>query len=137
MLTPMQMLIAATVAVHAVAAVSWLAASGMVARSGGLGGEKAFPRQMIMATIAILTGGFLWSQLHAGGVGVYEIVLGAGAILAIVAAGIQGVVIGGARRKLKAGGDVAAVRKTMAVGNRIAGGLLGLCFVCMVVSRFL
>lgn len=137
MLTPMQMLIAAAVVVHAVAAVFWMSSSGMVARGGGQGAEVLFPRQMGAALVAVLTGGFLWSQLHAGGVGVYEMVLGGGAILAVAAAGVQGVVVGTSRRKLKAGGDAAALRKAMAGANRAAAGLLALCFVCMVVARFI
>ncbi len=136
MLTPMQMLIALAVVVHALAAVGWMSSSGMLARNGGLGAETLFPRQMGAALIAVLTGGFLWGQLHTGGFGVYEMVLGGGAIAAIAAAGVQGVVVGTAARKLKAGGDAAALRKTMAGANRIAMALLGLCFICMIVARF-
>ncbi len=137
MLTPMQMLIAAAVVVHAMAAVFWMSSSGMVGRNGGLGAEALFPRQMGAALVAVLTGGFLWSQLHAGGFGVYEMILGGGAVLAVAAAGVQGVVVGTSRRKLKAGGDTAALRKSMAGANRVAAGLLALCFICMVVARFL
>ena len=137
MLTPMQMLIAAAVVVHAVAAVFWMSSSGMVARAGGQGAETLFPRQMGAALVAVLTGGFLWSQLHMGGVGPYEMVLGGGAMLAILAAIIQGAVVGTSLGRLKAGGDVAAVRKAMAGANRIATGLLGLCFACMIVARFI
>jgi len=136
MLTPMQMLIAAVVVLHAVAGVFWMSSSGMIGRNGGQGAETLFPRQMGAALIAVLTGGFLWSQLHTGGVGAYEMILGGGACLAIVAAGVQGVVVGTSRRKLKAGGDAVALRKSMAGANRIAAILLGLCFACMVVARF-
>jgi len=136
MLPPMQMLIAATVVVHALAAVFWMSSSGMVGRNGGQGAETLFPRQMGAALIAVLTGGFLWSQLHTGGVGAYEMILGGGACLAIIAAGVQGVVVGTSLVKLKAGGDVASVRKTVAGVNRLAAGLLALCFICMVVARF-
>jgi len=136
MLPPMQMLIAATVVVHALAAVFWMSSSGMIGRNGGLGAETLFPRQMGAALIAVLTGGFLWGQLHTGGVGVYEMILGGGACLAIIAAGVQGAVVGTSLRKLKAGGDVAGTRKTVAGVNRLAAGLLGICFICMVVARF-
>ena len=136
MLTPMQMLIAATVVVHAMAALFWMGSSGMVGRNGGQGAEVLFPRQMGAALIAVLTGGFLWSQLHMGGVGAYEMILGAGAGLAVIAAGVQGVVVGTSRRRLKAGGDAAVLRKTMAGANRAASALLGLCFICMIVARF-
>ena len=136
MLTSMQILIAATVAVHAVAAVFWLSSSGLVGRNGGMGAEVLFPRQMGAALVAVLTGGFLWSQLHAGGFGVYEMVLAGGAILAILAAGLQGVVVGTSLGKLKAGGDVTAVRKRVAGASRATMVLLALCFICMIVARF-
>jgi hypothetical protein len=131
------MLIAAAVTVHAVAAVFWMSASGMVARNGGLGAEKLFPRQMGAALVAVLTGGFLWSQLHTGGFGPYEMVLGGGAMLAVIAVIVQGAGVGMSLGKLKAGGDPAAVRKTMAGVNSAAVGLLGLCFICMIVARFI
>jgi hypothetical protein len=137
MLTPMQMLIAAAVVIHAVAAVFWMSSSGMIARSGGQGAEMLFPRQMIAAFVVVLTGGFLWSQLHMGGVGPYEMVLGAGAALAILALLIQGAVVGTSLGKLKAGGDVAAVRKRVCGVHRVAVALLGLCFACMIVARFI
>ena len=136
MLTPLQMLIAVTVIIHAVAAIFWMGSSGMIGRNGGLGAETLFPRQMGAALIVLLTGGFLWSQLHMGGIGVYEWVLGGGAILAIIAAGIQVAVVGTSLRKLKAIDDAAAARKAVAGANRIAVVLLGLCFVCMIVARF-
>jgi len=136
MLTPMQMLIAAAVVVHAVAAVFWMSSSGMVARGGGLAAEKLFPRQMGAVLVAVLTGGFLWSQLHTGGFGAYEMVLAGGALLAILAAVIQGVGVGTSLGKLKTGNEAAA-RKTMAGANGAAAGLLGLCFVCMIVARFI
>jgi len=135
MLTPMQMLIAAAVVVHAVAAVFWMSSSGMLARSGGLAAEKLFPRQMGAALVAVLTGGFLWSQLHTGGFGAYEMVLAGGAMLALLAAIVQGVGVGTSLRKLKT--DEPAARKAMAGANRAAAGLLGLCFICMIVARFI
>jgi hypothetical protein len=131
------MLIAAAVVVHAVAAIFWMGSSGMVARNAGQGAETLFPRQMAAALVAVLTGGFLWSQLHMGGVGPYEMVLGGGAMLAILALGIQGAVVGASLGKLKAGGDVAGVRKRVAGASRAAVALLGLCFVCMIVARFI
>jgi len=137
MLTPMQMLIAAAVVIHAIAAVFWMSSSGMIGRNGGQGAEMLFPRQMGAALIVVLTGGFLWSQLHMGGNGPYEMVLGAGAALALLALILQGAVVGTSLGKLKSGGDVIAVRKRVAGAHRIATGLLGLCFACMIVARFI
>jgi hypothetical protein len=131
------MLIAAAVVIHAVAAVFWMSSSGMMARSGGQGAEALFPRQMVAALVVVLTGGFLWSELHMGGFGPYEMVLGAGALLALVAWAVQGAVVGTSLGQLKAGGDVAAARKRVAGAHRIATALLGLCFVCMIVARFI
>ena len=136
MLSLMQILIVIAIALHAVAAFFWMASSMSLARSGAMGAEVLFPRQMMAALLVTLTGGFLWSQLHTGGFGPYEMVLAVGAVLAVIAAGIQGVVVGGSLRRLKAGGNAEALHKRMAIGYRTGGGLLALCLICMVIARF-
>ncbi len=132
-----QILIIVAIGLHALAAMFWAGSSMNLARSGGMGAEMLFPRQMMAALVATLTGGYLWSALHTGGFGPYEMVLAFGVLCAFVAAGIQGAVVGGSIRKLKAGGDEAGLRKRMAGAYRISGGLLALCLVAMVIARFI
>ena len=136
MLSLMQILIIIAIALHAVSAVFWMGSSMSLARPGAVGAEILFPRQMMAALVATLTGGFLWSQLHTGGFGPYEMVLAIGAVLAVIAAGIQGVVVGGSLRRLKAGGNAEVLQKRIMTGYRAGGGLLGLCLICMVIARF-
>ena len=131
-----QILICVAIAVHALAVFFWMGSSANLARTGGAGSDILFPRQMVGALIAVLTGGYLWSALHAGGFGPYEMVLAFGALCAVIAAGVQGAVVGGSIRKLKAGGDAAVLNRRMAGAHRAATGLLALCLIAMVVARF-
>ncbi len=135
MLSLMQILIMVAIAIHALAAFFWMSVSSIASRNGQVG-KMMFPRQMGAATMAVLTGGFLWSQLHTGGFGAYEIILAAGALCAVIAAGIQGAVVGKARRIIRAGGDETAATQTISRANGLASGLLALCLICMVIARF-
>ena len=122
---------------HVLSAVFWTGSSFTLARTGGVGAEAMFRPQMGAAALAVLTGIYLWSQLHAGGFGGPERILAAGALCAIVAAGIQGAMIGGARRALQAGRIAAAAfTARAAVAQRIAAALLAITLVCMVTARF-
>lgn len=131
-----QILIIVAIGLHALAALFWAGSSTNLARTGAMGAEILFPRQMAAALIAVLTGGYLWSALHKGGFGPYEMVLAFGVLCAFVAAGIQGAVVGRSIRKIKAGGEDAALRKRMAGAYRASAGLLALCLVAMVIARF-
>ncbi len=132
-----QILIIVAIGLHALAALFWAGSSANLARTGGMGAEILFPRQMGAALIATLTGGHLWSALHTGGFGPYEMVLAFGVLCAFIAAGIQGAVVGGSIRKLRAGGDEAGLRKRMAGAYRASAGLLALALVAMVIARFI
>src|SRR5258705_1740826 len=81
----------------------WAGTSFALARTGGLGGARLFRPQMGAAFVAVITGGYLWSQLHAGGFGTPERVLAIGAACAVIAAGIQGRFGGLAIRALRRG----------------------------------
>lgn len=133
----MQILIIVAIGLHALAALFWAGSSTNLAKTGGMGAEILFPRQMAAALIVVLTGGFLWSALHTGGFGPYEAVLAFGALCAVIAAGIQGAVVGKSIRMLKAGGDDAGLRKRMTGAYRASAGLLALCLVAMVIARFI
>jgi hypothetical protein len=73
-------------------------------------------------------------MLHAGAFGLPEMVLALGGVLAIAAAGVQGALVGGQIRKLRAG-LVGDDRKVL-LGQRLATGLLAATLVCMVLERY-
>jgi len=89
------------------------------------------------ALVAVITGGYLWSQLHAGSFGAPERVLAFGAACAVIAAGVQGRFGGMAIRALRRGNltDV-QVQPRIAMGQRIASPLLAVTVICMVISRY-
>ncbi|MBW8881080.1 MAG: hypothetical protein JF615_06555 [Asticcacaulis sp.] len=131
----MQIVLALAVSLHALAAVFWMGSTANLARTGGQYAEILFPRQMVGLAVAVLTGGYLWSQLHTGGFGTYEIVLLAGIACALLAAVLQVAMVGTALKALKAGDE--AARKRAGVAHRIAAGLLSLTLVAMVAARYI
>ena len=132
----MQIWIILALSVHVLAAIFWMASTGGLARAGGQGVEVLFPRQMIAVIVVVLTGGYLWSQLHTGGFGTYEKVLAAGAAFAVIAALIQAIGFGVSIRALK-GENAAAARKRIVLIQKIASPLLALCLLCMVLARYI
>ncbi|MGN6583612.1 MAG: hypothetical protein ACTHJV_07905 [Rhizobiaceae bacterium] len=135
----MQTTLMITIAIHALAGVFWAGTTFALARLEGVYAERFFGPQMGAAVLALLSGALLWHFLHEGGVGAPEMVLGFGILCAIVAAGVQGAMIGSARRKLKrvAGASAeAAVRARMATGERVASILLAITVICMVIQRY-
>jgi hypothetical protein len=134
----MQMLLIATVAVHVLAAVFWAGTTFGLAGTGGGSAAQLFGRQMIAATIAVLSGGYLWSLTHAGaGFGPAEQTLAGGALAAILAAGVQGVLVGPSLRRLRASSDDAAAKARIALAYRISALLLAITLVTMTSARFL
>jgi hypothetical protein len=127
----------AVLSLHVLSAVFWTGISFALARTGGLGGARLFRPQMGAALMAVITGAYLWSQLHAGGFGTPEHVLAIGAACAVIAAGIQGRFGGMAIRALRQGNltDV-QVQPRIAIGQRIAAPLLAVTVICMVISRY-
>jgi hypothetical protein len=117
--------------------VFWAGSSFTLARTGGAGGEQLFGPQMGAAVVAILTGGYLGHLVHAGGFGTAEQVLAAGAIAALVAAGVQVAIGGRAIRQLRAGklGEADAQAR-IATAQRIAAVLLAVTAVCMGAARY-
>jgi hypothetical protein len=126
-----------TLSVHALAAVYWAGSTFVLARDPQLSAIDLFRPQMGAAVIAVLTGAYLWHLLHEGGFGSVERVLAVGALCAIAAAGAQGALVGGARRRLAKGeiNDSEAVRR-IALGERIAAVLLAAALICMVSARY-
>jgi hypothetical protein len=90
------------------------------------------------ATLAMLAGGYLWGQLHAGPEGMPEHVLGIGALCAIAAAGVQGMIGGPAVRSLRNGKiSEAEARARLTKAHRIAALLLAVTAICMGAQRFI
>jgi hypothetical protein len=120
---------------HTVAALFWLLSSFILARARGAGSAKMFRWQMAAATVAIFTGGGLWSMFHRGLFGPPEMILAGGALCAIAAAGVQGAMVGGPVRRMKSGAlseETALARITL--GQRISAGLLAVTLITMVAA---
>ncbi|MBI1210003.1 MAG: hypothetical protein GC190_00950 [Alphaproteobacteria bacterium] len=140
----MQIALIATVAVHVLAAVYWAGTTFALARIGGTSAERLFAPQMAAATIAVLSGGYLWKLTHGGGYfGEAEQVLAVGALSAIIAAGVQGMFAGLSLRQLRRGAangaasEDTAARKRVAMAYRISAGLLVITIVAMTSARYL
>jgi hypothetical protein len=116
----MQSLIIVLVALHVLAGVFWAGSTFALARMGGQGTQGLFGPQMGAATVAVLAGVGLWALLHRGAPGPMEKTLAVGAVCAIAAAGIQG-----------------ALRKSPALSQRIAAGLLAITVICMATARYI
>jgi uncharacterized membrane protein len=126
-----------TLSLHALAAVYWAGSTFVLARDPQLSALTLFRPQMGAAVVVVLTGAYLWHLLHEGGFGPVEQVLAVGALCAVVAAGVQGALVGGARRRLAAGeiADAEAIRR-IAMGERIAAAVLAVALSCMVSARY-
>jgi hypothetical protein len=126
------------ISLHLLASIFWAGSTFGLARSGSAGGEALFRPQMGAATLAVLAGGYLWSQLHAGPEGPAEHVLGIGALCAILAAGVQGAIGGPAVRALRKGTiSEAEARARLTRAHRIAALLLAVTAVCMGAQRYI
>ena len=121
-----------TLGLHIAAAGFWLLTS-LVLGFGATAeaSRRMFRAQMVAATIAVFAGGGLWTMLHPYGFGRPEMVLAAGAVLAIAAAGVQGAMVGGPARRLP---DPAAEARIVR-GQKIATVLLVLALACMMIAR--
>lgn len=121
-----------TLGLHMAATLFWLLTS-LVLGFGqpAAASARLFRPQMVAATLAVFSGGGLWSMLHPYGFGRPEMVLTAGAVLAILAAGAQGSLVGAQVRRLP---DAEAGAKVLR-GQKIAGVLLVLALACMLIAR--
>ena len=133
----MQIALIIALSLHVLASVFWAGTSFVLARTGGAGGEQLFRPQMGAAVVAILTGGYLGHLVHAGAFGTAEQILAAGALCALVAAGLQAGIAGRAIRSLRAGTtDESGARSRIATAQRMAAGLLAVTAVCMGAARY-
>jgi hypothetical protein len=133
----MQITLLVTQALHILAGVFWAGSTFALARTPAASAAELFRPQMGAAVVVVVTGGVLWQLLHASGAGTQERVLGLGALAAVLAAGVQGVLCGPALRKLAtAGGTDKRARGKLVLGHRIAAALLALTVICMATARY-
>ena len=85
----MSPVVTALISLHVVATLFWLLSSFILARAKGAGSARMFRWQMAAATLAVFSGGGLWSMFHRGLFGPPEMILAGGALVAIVAAGVH------------------------------------------------
>ncbi|MDX8438274.1 hypothetical protein [Mesorhizobium australafricanum] len=133
----MQYVYIVVIGLHVVAGVFWAGTTVAVARDPEIKAERFFRPQMGAAGLAFLTGLLLWYFFHEGAFGSMEKVLALGILTALIAAGVQGALVGSASRQL-AGADTATqteLRAKMTRGERIAGGLLVITVFCMATAK--
>jgi hypothetical protein len=133
----MQYVYIVTLGLHVMAGVFWAGTTYALARDPEIRVERFFGPQMGAAAVAMLSGALLWYFFHGAYFGSMEQVLALGIVAALSAAGVLGIMVGPARRKLAGvnGEDEAALRDRMAKGERIAARLLVLIVICMAIAR--
>ncbi|MBZ9669178.1 hypothetical protein FJ970_22965 [Mesorhizobium sp. B2-1-8] len=133
----MQYVYIVVIGLHVMAGVFWAGTTIAVARDPDIRAERFFRPQMGAAVLAFLTGLLLWYFFHEGAFGPMEKVLALGILTALIAAGVQGALVGSASRQL-ADADAATqteLRAKMTRGERIAGGLLVITVLCMATAK--
>jgi hypothetical protein len=122
---------------HVASGVFWAGSTFALARTEAASADKLFRPQMGAAIVVVITGGVLWHLLRPLGLGSQERVLALGALAALLAGGVQGALCGSALRKLaRADGNDALSQARVALGHRIAAGLLVLTVLCMAAARY-
>jgi hypothetical protein len=134
----MQITFVLMLVLHMLSGVFWAGSTFALARTGGAQSDRLFLPQMGAAAVAMISGGALWHFLHEGSFQLSEQILAAGALCALGAAGVQGVLIGPVRHL---SGDLnmpemASRVRRIPTGHRIAAGLLVITLVCMAVARY-
>jgi hypothetical protein len=133
----MEITLLVTVVLHILSGVFWAGSTFALARTGAATADQLFRPQMGAAIVAVITGGVLWHLLHPSGFGTTEQVLALGAFGAVLAVGAQGALCGPALRQLaRAGGKDTRLQAQVALGHRIAAGLLALTVICMAAARY-
>ncbi len=132
----MQSILIVTLALHVLASVFWAGSTFALARAGGSFADQLFRPQLGAATVAILSGTYLWHLLHAGAFGRTEQALAIAAGSAVVAFAVQ-ISLGKTLRDLRAKPDSeAALRPRVAAAQRVASGLLMVTVIAMAIARY-
>jgi fatty acid desaturase len=133
----MQLMLIIAIALHLTSSIFWAGTTFTLARTNGASAEALFRPQMGSATIAVLSGAWLWSLAHRGQFGAPEKVLALGILCAFIAAGVQGAIGGRAIRELAHHGLAEGPARTkIASAQRIAAALLFVTVLCMGIARF-
>lgn len=114
---------------HVLAATFWAGSTFTLARSDSSSTGQLFVPQMGAAAATVLAGAYVWAKMFSDTPG--HAVVGIGALAALAAIAVQGVLVGLVRRRI-ATDPSARARATL--GHRIASGLLALTIVCMVIQ---
>lgn len=131
----MQTILMFTVALHVLSGIFWAGSTFVLARFGGAGAEQLARPQMGAAAFAVLTGGILWSLMHAHSFQPQEQILALGACCAVIAAAVQGAAV--ARMRLAhANAAQATSSRSVAVHYHIAAALLAVTVICMASARY-
>ena len=131
----MQSTLLATSVLHILSGVFWAGSTFAVARTGSVSADRLFRPQMGAAAVAIVTGGVLWYLVHRSGFGAQERILALGAVAAVLAAAAQAALCGSALLQIEGAGGTRPQAR-VALGHRIAAGLLGLTVICMAAARY-
>lgn len=113
----MQTTLVLTLVLHVLSGVFWAGSTFTLARTAA-GVEGLLRPQLGAAFTAVVTGALLWHLVHSGSPGGTEYILLAGAVAALIAAGVQGLL----------GGRV--------IGQRVAAGLLTITVISMAAARY-
>jgi hypothetical protein len=130
--------LAIALSLHVLAATFWAGSTFALARTGGNNSGQLFTSQLGAASVAIITGGYLWVSLHEGSFGLAEQALTVGAICALLAGAIQAIVVGAGLRALNrlGSGSAAKARLRIVIGHRLAALLLAVATLAMVAWRY-
>lgn len=113
----MQILLMALLSLHVLAGVFWVGSTLALTHSYFELTPKLFRAQMLAAALAVAAGVALWGLVIGGAHSPAADTLALGALLAVIAAGVQG-----------------AMRRTPLRAQRIAAVLLSATVVCMVIA---
>lgn len=114
----MHILVMALLSVHALSGVFWVGSTLALTHSYFELTPKLFRAQMLAAALTVLAGLALWGIVIRGAQSPMSDTLALGALLALIAAGVQG-----------------AMRRSPVRAQRIAALLLSATVVCMVIAR--
>jgi hypothetical protein len=130
----MHILVIIVIAAHVLSGVFWAGSTFALARSGGKGASLIFRSQMGAASLAVLSGAYLWAAFHRHSFSIADAILGAGIAAAVCALAVQALLVG---RALRADATSPGPARRVALGERVAAGLLILTVICMATARYI
>jgi len=134
----MHLLLIIALCLHITAAVFWAGSTFTLSRLSAEACGSLVRPQLAAAVVTILTGAFLWNALHGAAVGKTEIVLGSGAVAALLALALQALLVWPSLRAAR--GAIAMSRPAhgrAGFANQLAAALLLVTTVSMAAARFL